>query len=119
MRTSSAVSGKAGHAQVIRPYQDARVAGDTGAVPAGNEGSFIVTPFAEPRRFSHPGKALNAEIGDTVIIEADGIYGIPRMGQVVGLKNPDGSPPYVVRWLAGEYESLFFPTRGVRIEKGH
>ena len=25
----------------------------------------------------------------------------------------------IVRWLAGEYESLFFPARGVRIKKGH
>jgi len=29
----------------------------------------------------------------------------------------DGSPPYLVRWLAGEYESRISPGAGARIEK--
>jgi len=50
----------------------------------------------------------HAEIGDTVIIDA-GPGRIPRTGRVISLTNPDGSPPYIVRWLAG-YETLFTRT---------
>ena len=69
----------------------------------------------EPPRSAPPG--THAEIGDTIII-ATGPGRIPRTGKVIALINPDGSPPYVVRWLAG-YETLFTPDLTTHVEKGH
>jgi hypothetical protein len=53
-----------------------------------------------------------------VVAEGAGVAGIPRIGEIVAVTKADGSPPFRVRWLAGEYESLVFPGPGARIEKG-
>jgi hypothetical protein len=74
---------------------------------------------APPGRGRHPGgaAALQAEVGDWLVMDDGGIGGIPRIGEIVAVTNPDGSPPYRVRWLAGEYESLITPGPGARVEK--
>jgi hypothetical protein len=58
-------------------------------------------------------------VGDTLITAAGGLAGIPRAGEIVAVAGPDGSPPYRVRWLAGEYEWMIFPGPGRQVEKGH
>jgi len=69
----------------------------------------------------HPptGRLLSAQVGDTLIIEDESSAGTPRIGRILAVSSPDGSPPYRVRWLAGEYESLISPGPGARVEKGH
>lgn len=66
-----------------------------------------------------PSAGLRAEVGDTLIVDDGGLGGIPRIGEIVAVTGPDGAPPYRVRWLAGEYESLVFPGLGARVQKGH
>ena len=66
---------------------------------------------------SQPDTPLRAHVGDSLITEDSGVAGIPRIGEIVGVASLDGSPPYRVRWLAGEYESLVFPGPGARIKK--
>jgi hypothetical protein len=58
---------------------------------------------------------MHAAIGDTLVIE--GTYsGTPRrLGVITGLRHPDGSPPYMVRWLDSEHETLVFPGPDSRI----
>jgi hypothetical protein len=49
---------------------------------------------------------MKADIGDRLVIEGpDG----PREGLIVGLRQADGSPPYVVRWLSDGHIALVFP----------
>lgn len=69
----------------------------------------------------HPptGRLLRAHVGDTLVIEEENAAGAPRIGRILAVGNPDGSPPYRVRWLAGDYESLIYPGPGARVEKGH
>jgi hypothetical protein len=43
---------------------------------------------------------------------------IPRIGEIVGVPSAEGSPPYLVPWLADEYESTILPGPGARIERG-
>jgi hypothetical protein len=66
---------------------------------------------------SPPQAALRAEVGDLLIIDEGDGAGIPRIGEIAGTPSPDGSPPYLVRWLAGEYESTIMPGPRARIEK--
>ncbi len=66
-----------------------------------------------------PGTGLRAEVGDTLIVETGGAAGTARIGEIVAVAGPDGAPPFRVRWLAGEYESLIRPGRSARIQKGH
>jgi Domain of unknown function (DUF1918) len=67
-----------------------------------------------PSRSAGP---LCAEVGDTFIMDEAGTGGQPRIGTIVAVITPDGSPPHVVRWLAGEYESTIYPGPGARIQK--
>jgi hypothetical protein len=48
---------------------------------------------------------MRAEVGDRLV--ADGDH--DRVGMIIGVRNTDGSPPYVVRWLADGHIALVFP----------
>ena len=61
--------------------------------------------------------ALHAEVGDTLVIDDGGMAGLPRIGTIVAVIGRDGSPPYLVHWLAGDYESRILPGPGARVEK--
>jgi hypothetical protein len=56
-----------------------------------------------------------AALGDRVFV-ASVRPGHERMGRVVALRHPDGSPPYVVRWDDSGTETLHFPRDDCRIE---
>jgi uncharacterized protein DUF1918 len=60
--------------------------------------------------------SLRASVGDTLVLGED--LRNARIGEIVAVPSGDGSPPYRVRWLAGEYESLIFPGPGAHIRKG-
>ena len=49
---------------------------------------------------------MKAAVGDLVYVAA---AGKARVGTVTELRHPDGTPPYVVRWLDTGAESVLFP----------
>ena len=61
---------------------------------------------------------MRAHLGDLLVTDgADG----HRACEIIGLHHPDGSPPYVVRWLSDGHIALLFPgpyTRLVRQPAG-
>ena len=61
----------------------------------------------------------SAEVGDTLVIDGGGMGGLPRLGTIIAVTGQDGSPPYLVRWLTGEYESRVLPGPGAHVEKHH
>jgi hypothetical protein len=52
---------------------------------------------------------MKAQVGDELIIESPEPGTSGRVGTIVALQNADGSPPYVVHWLADDYDSLIYP----------
>jgi hypothetical protein len=66
---------------------------------------------------SHSSGPLRAEAGDTLIVDGDGLGGLPRIGTIVAVSDPAGSPPFLVRWLAGDYESRISPGLGARVQR--
>jgi hypothetical protein len=64
-------------------------------------------------------KVMKAEVGDELIIESPQPGTPDRIGTIVALHNTDGSPPYVVHWLAGDYDSQIDPGPKARIERRH
>lgn len=57
---------------------------------------------------------MQANVGDRLVIEGAADQ---RECRIIGLQHPDGSPPYVVRWLADGHLAMLFPgpyTRLVR-----
>lgn len=61
---------------------------------------------------------MKAQIGDRVVVEGTNLGDRRRVGIVVRLRHPDGTPPYVVRWLDDEHESLMFPGPTTHVESG-
>ncbi|MGO9162503.1 MAG: DUF1918 domain-containing protein [Streptosporangiaceae bacterium] len=54
---------------------------------------------------------VKANIGDRLI--ADGHS--DRVGVIIGLRNADGTPPYIVKWQTDGHIALFFPGPYTRI----
>jgi hypothetical protein len=55
---------------------------------------------------------MRAPVGDRLL--PDG-RDDSRGALIIGLQHPDGSPPYVVRWLADRHITLVFPGPYARI----
>jgi hypothetical protein len=55
---------------------------------------------------------MRAHVGDRLL--PDG-RDDSRAALIIGLQHPDGSPPYVVRWLADGHVALVFPGPYARI----
>ncbi|MFN8168628.1 MAG: dsRBD fold-containing protein [Candidatus Nanopelagicales bacterium] len=58
---------------------------------------------------------MKAAVGDRYFV-ASGRPGHERMGHVVELRHPDGTPPYVVRWHDTGAEEVVFPRHDGRVE---
>jgi hypothetical protein len=48
---------------------------------------------------------MKARVGDRLLPEGEQ----RRAGVIIGLRNADGSPPYVVKWLSDGHIALVFP----------
>jgi hypothetical protein len=48
---------------------------------------------------------MKARIGDRLLPDGEQ----RRVGVIIGLRNPDGSPPYVVKWLSDGHIALVVP----------
>lgn len=58
---------------------------------------------------------MNGHVGDRLVVERTH-GGSLRVGIITALTHPDGSPPYRVRWLDTERESLVFPPPDAHVE---
>jgi hypothetical protein len=63
------------------------------------------------------GRVLHAEPGDALVIDGAGMAGLPRIGTIIAVPSQDGTPPFVVRWIAGDYVSKVSPGPGAHVEK--
>ena len=61
---------------------------------------------------------MKAKVGDRLVINGTNLGDRRRVGIVTGVAHPDGSPPFVVRWLEDEHESVVFPGPTAHIESG-
>lgn len=58
---------------------------------------------------------MKAEPGDELIVES-AQAGLPvRVGTIIALGSANGTPGYLVHWVAGDYDSLVLPWPGVQI----
>lgn len=54
---------------------------------------------------------MQAHVGDWLVIEGRTLEHRRRQGKIIELVHADGSPPYRVRWVEDDHESLVFPAR--------
>lgn len=60
---------------------------------------------------------MRASVGDRIDVRGRHAGEAGRQGQIVDVRGPDGSPPYLVRWSDG-HEGLFFPGPDAAVEHG-
>ncbi|MFD1548029.1 DUF1918 domain-containing protein [Nonomuraea guangzhouensis] len=58
---------------------------------------------------------MKAAVGDRLIVEATRGTSTRHEGFIMQVDHPDGSPPYLVRWLDTERETLVFPGPDARV----
>lgn len=59
---------------------------------------------------------MKANVGDRLILRGTHVGDPSRVGVVTAVRNETGDPPYVVRWLDSDNESLVFPGADARVE---
>lgn len=53
--------------------------------------------------------AVKAKPGDRIVVEGTHVGESRREGEIVEVRGPDGTPPYLVRWSSAEEPTLVFP----------
>ena len=59
---------------------------------------------------------MHAEIGNWLVVRGRLVDAPTRIGQIIEVAHPDGSPPYVVRWSDTGHEALVFPGPDARVQ---
>lgn len=59
---------------------------------------------------------MKAQVGDRLVVEGTHVDDPRRVGHIVEVGNPDGSPPYLVRWEGSDEETLVFPGPDARVD---
>ncbi len=52
---------------------------------------------------------MNAKVGDWLVIKGATVDQHDQRGLITEVRNHDGSPPYVVRWLDSDHLGTVFP----------
>jgi hypothetical protein len=60
---------------------------------------------------------MRAHLGDRLILKGIHVGDPRRIGIILDVPHPDGSPPYTVRWLDNGHEALVFPGTDATIEQ--
>lgn len=57
-----------------------------------------------------------ATVGDRLVVRSLHVDGPQRDAEIIEVRHPDGSPPYVVRWSDSGHEALVYPGPDAYIE---
>ena len=58
---------------------------------------------------------MRAIQGDHIVVRGRHVGDVARQAEVLEVRGPDGTPPYLVRWSDG-HEGLFFPSSDATID---
>lgn len=59
---------------------------------------------------------MKAAVGDRLVVAGPHVGDAARVGVIVEVEHADGSPPYLVRWLADGHQALVFPGPDAHVE---
>jgi hypothetical protein len=57
-----------------------------------------------------------AAVGDRLVVRGRTLNDPRRDAEILEVRHPDGSPPYLVRWSDTGHEGLFFPGPDAYVE---
>jgi hypothetical protein len=52
---------------------------------------------------------MKAKVGDWLVVKGTTVDRHDQRGEITEVHSPDGSPPYVVRWLNSDHVATVFP----------
>jgi hypothetical protein len=52
---------------------------------------------------------MKAKVGDFLVIKGTTVEQHDQRGEITEVRSADGSPPYVVRWLANDHVTTVYP----------
>jgi len=52
---------------------------------------------------------MKADVGDWLVIKGTTVDKHDQRGLIIDVRSADGTPPYVVRWLADGHEATVYP----------
>lgn len=52
---------------------------------------------------------MKAHVGDMIEVRGRHVDDVPRRGQVLEVRGPDGRPPYVMQWDDSPHVSIYYP----------
>jgi hypothetical protein len=52
---------------------------------------------------------VHASVGDRLIVHGTHVDDVTRDGEIIEVRGPEGTPPYVVRWSDTGHEAFVFP----------
>jgi hypothetical protein len=58
---------------------------------------------------------LHARVGDQLVILSATLDRPVRDGEIIEIRGPDGSPPFLVRWADDDRTALVFPGPDARV----
>lgn len=62
---------------------------------------------------------MKAQVGERIVVRGR-VQGMPdRDGEVLEVRGPDGSPPFLVRWTDTGHTGLYFPAADAFIAHEH
>ena len=61
---------------------------------------------------------MRATVGDRVVIASAQVGQAAREGEVLEVRGPDGTPPWVVRWAGEEDGNLYYPGPDTQVTSG-
>jgi hypothetical protein len=59
---------------------------------------------------------MKAKPGDRLVIKGHHVGEPDRDGEILEVRGPDGTPPFLVRWDEDGHEGLFFPSTDAAVE---
>ncbi len=59
---------------------------------------------------------MKASVGDRILIAAAALGKSVRDGEILEVRGPDGTPPYLVQWSDDGAQTLFFPGPDAQLE---
>jgi Domain of unknown function (DUF1918) len=57
-----------------------------------------------------------AHLGDRLVLNSTPLGDTRRVGVITGVRQDDGAPPYVVRWLEDGRTTMIFPSDEAQVE---
>ena len=58
---------------------------------------------------------MHAQVGDRIVVQAMHVGDLVRDAEILEVRGPNGTPPYLVRWSDDGHVGLYFPGPDARI----